>query len=121
MSKLHRTALGKSIDMASLRAKNEKVRAVGNMNVNARGDTIDSNNNVIQDANRRVNTMYQKTMQNPMASQRSKPGPNAEQRATPPVKPVKTESVPKPVVTEPDEIYNGAPADFGDDEPNPEK
>jgi hypothetical protein len=38
---IHRTALGKQIDMAALAAKNEKTRAVGNMKVNARGDTID--------------------------------------------------------------------------------
>lgn len=121
--------MGRPIDMAALRAKNEKVRAVGNMNVNARGDTIDSNNNVIQDATRRVNAMYQKTMQNPQASQRSKPGPNA---LTPSAQ-SQTQAVAAPVVTsepmlvrevkpiEPDEVYNGAPSDFGDDEPNPEK
>ncbi len=41
MSK-YRTAMGKTVDMAALTAKNEKVRAVGNMSVNARGDTIDA-------------------------------------------------------------------------------
>ena len=65
MTKKHITALGVPFDMASLRTKNEKVRAVGNMNVNARGDVIDSNNNVINDSNKRVNVMYQKTMQPP--------------------------------------------------------
>jgi len=33
----HRTAQGKLIDMASLIADNEHVRAVGNLKVNARG------------------------------------------------------------------------------------
>ena len=42
-----KTALGKNLDMGSLILKNEKVRAVGNMNVNARGDTIDGHNKVI--------------------------------------------------------------------------
>ena len=32
----HRSAMGKSVDMATLAAKNENVRAVGNMKVNAR-------------------------------------------------------------------------------------
>jgi hypothetical protein len=63
-SKKHITALGKQFDMASMRAQNEHVRAVGNMNVNARGDIIDSNNNIIQDRNKRVNIMYERTMQN---------------------------------------------------------
>jgi hypothetical protein len=62
MSKIHKTAMGRPIDMAALRMKNENVRAVGNMNVNARGDIIDSNNNVISDNSKRVNAMYEKTM-----------------------------------------------------------
>lgn len=62
MSKKYTTAMGKSIDMAALRTKNEKTRAVGNMNVNARGDTIDSHNRVINDNNSRVNSMYQKIL-----------------------------------------------------------
>ena len=60
---MHRTANGKAIDMQALRTKNEHVRAVGNMNVNARGDVIDSNNQVINDNNRRMNAMYNKTTQ----------------------------------------------------------
>lgn len=62
-SKKHVTALGKALDMHALRAKHEKMRAVGNMNVNARGDIIDSSNNIINDNNQRVNAMYNKTMQ----------------------------------------------------------
>jgi hypothetical protein len=55
---MHRSALGKSIDMSSLVAKNEKVRAVGNMNVNARGDLLDSTNRVIDQKNRQVQRQY---------------------------------------------------------------
>ena len=36
----YRTAMGKSVDMAALTAKNERTRAVGNMKVNARGDEL---------------------------------------------------------------------------------
>jgi hypothetical protein len=60
MGKVYQTAMGKNIDMARLATKNEHVRAVGNMNVNTRGDIIDSNNNIIQDASKRVNSMYRK-------------------------------------------------------------
>lgn len=63
MGRKHVTALGMPFDMAAFRAKNEKVRAVGNMNVNARGDVLDSNNNVIDNRNKIVNRMYEKTMQ----------------------------------------------------------
>ena len=64
MSDNHRSALGRSVDMAALRAKNERTRAVGNMNVNARGDVIDSNNEVINDNNKRVNEYYMKSAMN---------------------------------------------------------
>jgi hypothetical protein len=53
--------MGRSVDMAALRAKNERVRAVGNMNVNSRGDVIDSNNEIINDNNKRVNEYYMKS------------------------------------------------------------
>jgi len=60
MGDLHRTAKGKIFDMAAMRAKNEHVRAVGNMQVNARGDTIDNQGNIINDRNKRVNERYMK-------------------------------------------------------------
>lgn len=72
-TKKHVTALGRPFDMAALRTKNEKTRAVGNMNVNARGDTIDSHNRVINDANKRVNIMYEKTMQETKKNARHAP------------------------------------------------
>jgi hypothetical protein len=55
---IHRTAMGKSVDMSSLSSQHEKTRAVGNMNVNARGDIVDSNNRVIQDNTKRVKATY---------------------------------------------------------------
>ena len=57
-----RSALGKEVNMGALIARNEKARAVGNMNVNARGDLVDSNNNVITSANKRVETNYNQTV-----------------------------------------------------------
>lgn len=58
----YRSAQGKMVDMSVLAAKNEKVRAVGNMNVNARGDVIDENNNIIKDNTKRVKNSYQKVI-----------------------------------------------------------
>ena len=58
----YRSAQGKMIDMSQMVARNEKVRAVGNMNVNARGDIIDSNNRIIQDNTKRVKNSYQKAV-----------------------------------------------------------
>lgn len=61
MSK-YRTALGRTVDMTALSAKNERTRAVGNMKVNARGDTIDSNGKIITPVTEKVNEAYSKTV-----------------------------------------------------------
>ena len=44
---VYKTAQGKLVDMGKLMLQNENVRAVGNMNVNARGDLLDDKNQVI--------------------------------------------------------------------------
>ncbi len=69
----YRTALGKVVDMSALSAKNEKTRAVGNMKVNARGDTIDSAGRVIKSATSTVNENYAKTVGNKSAQALRKP------------------------------------------------
>ena len=53
-SKVYKSAQGKSVDLGTIMLQNEHVRAVGNMNVNARGDIVDSNNKVIETKNRRI-------------------------------------------------------------------
>ena len=63
----YRSAMGKMVDMAALAAKNEHVRAVGNMKVNARGDLIDSNGNVIQPVTERVTDNYSQSVGNKSA------------------------------------------------------
>ena len=93
---IHRSALGKTVDMAALAAKNERVRAVGNMSVNARGDTIDSFGKVIKPATEKVNEKYARTVGN-----RSAQVGSANKTAAPrqPVKPdiIKSKPVTKPV------------------------
>ena len=64
MSKLRKTAMGQMIDMSVLQAKNEETRAVGNMPMNARGDIIDSHDNVITDNTKRVGSVYKQTINN---------------------------------------------------------
>lgn len=59
---VYRTAQGKSLDMAALAAKNEKTRAVGNMNVNARGDTIDSSGNIVIPVTKKVGKAYKNSI-----------------------------------------------------------
>lgn len=63
-SKVYKTAQGKSVDLGTIMLQNEHVRAVGNMNVNARGDKLDSNNNVVETRARQVQRQVAKTTTN---------------------------------------------------------
>ena len=56
--KVYKSAMGKTVDMGSLLLQNERVRAVGNMNVNARGDRLDSNNAIVEPKNQQVQRRY---------------------------------------------------------------
>jgi len=58
-NEVYRSANGKTVDMGALRLQNERVRAVGNMRVNARGDVINDNNEVIRTRNEQVSKQYQ--------------------------------------------------------------
>jgi hypothetical protein len=69
----YRSAMGKTIDMSALAAKNEEVRAVGNSKLNARGDTIDANGNIIKPVTAKVNEMYANTVGNKSAHARPQP------------------------------------------------
>ena len=70
MSKeIYKSANGKTVDMGALRQRNEKVRAVGNMKVNARGDIVNDDNEVIQARNQQINNQYNKQVQNPRGHQ----------------------------------------------------
>lgn len=56
--KVYRTAQGKMVDIGALFLKNENVRAVGNMKVNARGDVIDNHNRPVSTRNQQVSKQY---------------------------------------------------------------
>jgi hypothetical protein len=109
MADNHRSAMGKSIDMAALRAKNQNTRAVGNMNVDAEGNTLDSHGQIIETSTQRVGRLYDETTQNPGALRRNMdrvqpkqqpiqqtaptpaPQPQPVQQATPALTPAPTE------------------------------
>jgi hypothetical protein len=58
-NKIYKTAQGKDLDMGRLAIQNETIRAVGNMKVNARGDMLDGNNQVIHKKTDQVQHQYQ--------------------------------------------------------------
>ena len=62
--KVYRTAQGKMVDLGALQLRNENVRAVGNMKVNARGDLIDSGNRAIDSRNSQVARQYRRQTTN---------------------------------------------------------
>lgn len=53
--------MGKPVDIGALMLQNESIRAVGNMGVNARGDTVNSNNAVIDKKSRQIQRQSRKT------------------------------------------------------------
>jgi len=48
MGRIYRTAQGNKIDMDSIISKNEKVIAVGNKKVNARGDQLGAGGKIVK-------------------------------------------------------------------------
>ena len=68
MGNKYKTAHGKTIDIDSLRLQNEKVIAVGNMKVNARGDQLGRGGEIIQTRNQLMAQQYPK-MQTPIATE----------------------------------------------------
>lgn len=58
--KIYRTAQGKMVDLGALQLKNEDVRAVGNMSVNARGDLLDAYDRPIDTRTQQVARQYKK-------------------------------------------------------------
>jgi len=58
--KVYRSSQGKSLDLGALQLRNEKVRAVGNMGVNARGEVINSANKPVESSAERTGKTYKK-------------------------------------------------------------
>ena len=58
MSRVYKTAKGKSIDIDRLKLSNETAIAVGNMKVNARGDLLGSRGQVSIGRNTRMDEVY---------------------------------------------------------------
>jgi hypothetical protein len=64
-TKVYKSAMGRVVDMGALMLENENTRAVGNMNVNARGDVLDSANRVVETKNKQVAKHYQRQVAAP--------------------------------------------------------
>jgi len=89
-SKIYKSSQGKSVDLGIIMLQNEKVRAVGNMNVNARGDKLDSNNTVIETKPRQVQRQNARTTNVTTASVQASATKAKKARRTQPQQPVDT-------------------------------
>jgi hypothetical protein len=112
-SKVYKSAMGKPVDMGSLLLQNERVRAVGNMNVNARGDRLDSNNQIVEPKNQQVQRRYNRQTNVSAGPAQSSTNSAREEKQQPLVDPtdsfldlpideppVEPEVIPEPVVAE---------------------
>ena len=88
--KVYKTARGKTIDMGALILQNENVRAVGNMNVNARGDILDSSDRVIDSKNKQIQRQNEKQLR-----AESAPAPRTVHTGTRQARQTKTPAMPE--------------------------
>jgi hypothetical protein len=104
--RVYRTAQGKIVDLGAIQLQNENVRAVGNMNVNARGDLVDHNNRSMSRRTQQVSKQYNRQVTNvsdePVVSSRR----HAQAQADAPVEEIVQEPMP---VTEFAPVEESAP------------
>lgn len=77
---VHRTARGRVIDMDALRQANSSTKALGNANMNANGDILDTEGNVIK---RREQITQEYYASNPNSVQRVSLKPSTDDYETP--------------------------------------
>ena len=101
--KMYRTMQGRMVDIDQLRAANESTQAVGNMNVNARGDVLGANGQVVTPKSQVIKKYYEqpkgKASEGP-SRQTPAPQPKAVETKAVETKAVETKAVaPKKVAT----------------------
>ena len=94
--RMYRTMQGRMVDIEKLRAANESVQAVGNMNVNARGDMLGPSGKIITPKEQIIKKYYEQPkgmVSDTPIKGKSMPAPKAE--------PVKTVQKMTPVAAKP--------------------
>ena len=100
--RMYRTMQGRMVDIEKLRAANESVRAIGNMNVNARGDVLGQGGQILTSKADVITKYYEqpkgKVDDTPARSKPTPPkktAPASIQKMTP----VESKPITKPVET----------------------
>ncbi len=98
--RMYRTMQGRMVDIEKLRAANESTRAVGNMNVNARGDVLGAGGQVVTPKKEVVAKYYEapKGMVDDTPA-RAKPTPPRRVAPAPKPQPVESKPAPQPRAT----------------------
>ena len=99
--RMYRSMQGKMIDIEKLRAANENVQAVGNMNVNARGDVLGAGGKIVTPKETIISKYYEqpKGMVSDTPVSKPMPAPRREppkQMAKPTTMATPKKSTPKP-------------------------
>ena len=94
--RMYRTMQGRMVDIEKLRTANESVQAVGNMNVNARGDVLGAGGQVVTSKETLIKQYYEQ----PKGMVSDTPTKNKPTQA-PKVEPVKTVQKMTPVASKP--------------------
>ena len=99
--RMYRTMQGRMVDIEKLRAANESVQAVGNMNVNARGDVLGAGGQVVTPKETVIRKYYEQPKGAVSDTPRSKPMPAPKETVKQPVQkmtPVAAKPAPKKTV-----------------------
>ena len=83
--RMYRTMQGRMVDIEKLRAANESVQAVGNMNVNAKGDRIGPGGQIITPKEKIIKKYYEQPkgkVDDTPAKGKSMPAPKIETKKT---------------------------------------
>lgn len=102
--RMYRTMQGRMVDIEKLRAANEAVQAVGNMNVNARGDVLGAGGQVVTPKETIIKQYYEQ----PKGMVSDTPTKNKPMSA-PKVEPIKTVQKMTPVASKPAPTKTVAP------------
>ena len=106
--RMYRTMQGRMVDIEKLRAANESVQAVGNMNVNARGDVLGAGGQVVTPKEQIIKKYYEQPKGmvsdtplkgKPMPAPKDQPAPTVQKMTPVAAKPAPTKVVtPQPKV-----------------------
>ncbi len=103
--RMYRTMQGRMVDIEKLRAANESVQAIGNMNVNARGDVLGASGQVVTPKEQIIKKYYEQpkgmvsdtpTKGKPMPAPKPEPVKTVQKMTPMVAKPAPKKATPQP-------------------------